>query len=74
MGTLKTVHLAPIGNERTLHQRILNVYETIPKRPGTFTRVRQIMIRCVRACIDSSGGHFEHLLCIVTDEKELNSY
>jgi len=63
------VHSAPIGNERTLHQRILNVYESIPNRPGTFKRVRQIMSRRVRACIDSSGGHFEHLLCIVTDEQ-----
>jgi len=62
-GHLETlVHSAPIENEGTLHQRIFGACPTIRNGAGTFDRVRQPMIRPVHACMDSGGGHSEHLL------------
>jgi hypothetical protein len=40
--------------------------QTICNLPGTFKTVRESMIRCVHACIDSGGRYCERLLWIET--------
>jgi len=37
-------------------------FQAISNCPGTFEGVRQPIIRCVNACVDSDGEHIEHLL------------
>lgn len=51
----------PIENEKPFHQRMLDACQTIHNRTGTIERVRQSIIRCRHASIDSGGGHFQHL-------------
>jgi hypothetical protein len=64
-GHLKTlVCAAPVDNEEALHQRIVDACKTIRKHPGIFERIRQSMTRHVETCIESHGGHAEHLLQI----------
>jgi hypothetical protein len=59
------VYSAPIENEEQLHC-IFYTCQTIHNCPSTFERAWQPMSRHVHVCIDSGGGHFEHLLWIVT--------
>lgn len=62
-GHLKAlVYAVPINNAEMLRERIFAACESIRNRPGIFERVRQSMTRRVYACIESGGGHFEHLL------------
>lgn len=62
-GHLKSmVYSMPINDVETLRLRILQSCNTIRNNPGIFERVRQSMMRRVRSCIASNGGHFEHLL------------
>jgi hypothetical protein len=62
-GNLRTlVYVAPFDNEETLHHRIVDACQTIHNYPGIFERRRRPMIRHVEACIESHGGHFEHLV------------
>jgi hypothetical protein len=62
-GHLKTlVYAAPVDNEEALHRRIVDACQTIPNCPSIFERMRRSMMRRVEACIESHGGHFEHLL------------
>jgi hypothetical protein len=62
-GHLKTlVYAVPVDNEEALHHRILDACRTICNYPGIFERMRRSMMRCIEACIESHGGHFEHLL------------
>jgi hypothetical protein len=64
---LKTlVYLAPIEYEDTLHQRNFYGCKPILNRPETFENVRQSMIMCVHACIDSGGEKFEYFIWMVT--------
>ena len=56
----------PIGNEKPLHQRVLDACQTIRSRPWTFERARQSIIRYMHASIDSGVGHFQHLLRTLT--------
>jgi hypothetical protein len=66
-GHLKTlVYSATIESEDALCQCIFDACQTICNHPGTFERVQQSMMRHVHAFIVSGGGHFEHLLWIVT--------
>jgi hypothetical protein len=61
-GTSKTlVYTAPVNNGEALHHRIVDASQTTHNYPDIFERMRRSMIR-VEACIESHGGHFEHLL------------
>jgi hypothetical protein len=62
-GHLKSlVYATPVDNEEALHHRIVDACQTIRNFPGIFQRMRLSMMRRVEACIESRGGHFEHLL------------
>ena len=56
----------PIAKEETLQQRILLHVKPFPTAQEIFEIMRQSIIRRVHACIDSSGGKFEHPLWTVT--------
>jgi hypothetical protein len=56
------VQAAPVDNEETIHHRNVEACQTIRNYPGIFGRMRRSMMRRVEACIESHGGHFEHLL------------
>jgi hypothetical protein len=55
------VYAAPVDNAEALHHRIVDVCQTILNYPGIFARMWRSMMRRVEACIESHGGHFEHL-------------
>jgi hypothetical protein len=62
VGHLKTlVYAAPVDNEEALHHRIVDACYTIRNYPS-IERMRRSVMRRVEACIESHGGHFEHLL------------
>jgi hypothetical protein len=62
-GHLETlVYAAPVDNEEAFHHRIVDACHSIRNYPGFFERMRQSMMRRVEACIESHGGHFEHIL------------
>jgi hypothetical protein len=54
------VYAAPVDNE--VAHRIAEACQTIRNCSGIFARMRRSMMRRVEACIESHGGHFEHLL------------
>jgi transposase len=56
------VYAAPVDNEEALHNRIVDACQTIRNYPGIFERMRRSMMRRVKVCIESHGGHFEQLL------------
>jgi hypothetical protein len=58
----KSVYAAPVDNEHSPHRRNVDACQTIRNYPGIFERRRQSMMRHVEACIESNGGHFEHIL------------
>jgi hypothetical protein len=59
---LKTlVYGAPVNSGEALHHRIVDACQTVRNYPGIFERMRWSMIRRVEACIESHGGHLEHL-------------
>jgi len=60
------VYWSQIENEEDFYQLIFYACQSIRWLPGTFASVRQSMIEYVNAFIDLGGGHFEHLLWIVT--------
>jgi hypothetical protein len=63
VGTYKTlVYAASIYKEEARHRRIAHACQTIHNCPSIFQRMRQPTLRRVEACIESHGGHFEHLL------------
>jgi hypothetical protein len=62
-GDLKSlVNAASVDNEEALHHRLVGVCQTIGNCPGIFARIRRSMMRRVEVCIESHGGHLEHLL------------
>jgi hypothetical protein len=62
VGTPKLLaYAAPVDNEEALHHRIVDACQTIRNYPAIFERMLRSMMRCVEACIESRGGHFEHL-------------
>lgn len=62
-GHLKSlVYAQPIPDIETLRQRIIDSCNTIRNQPGIFERVRGSMQRRMHSCINSNGGHIEHLL------------
>jgi hypothetical protein len=62
-GHLKTLVCAvSVVNEEALHHRIVDASQTIRIYLGIFERMRRSMMRRVEACMESHGGHFEHLL------------
>jgi hypothetical protein len=56
------VYAAPLDNEEALHYRTVDACQTIRNCPGISEQMRRSMMRRVEACIESHGGHFEHLL------------
>jgi hypothetical protein len=63
VGIPKTlVYAAPVDNEKALHHRNMADCQTISNYPTIFERMRRSMMRRVEKCIESHGGHFEHLL------------
>jgi hypothetical protein len=62
-GHQKTVvSAAPVDNEETFRRRIEDSCQSVLNYPGIFERMRWSMMRLVEACIESHGGHFEHVL------------
>jgi hypothetical protein len=62
-GHLKSlVYAAPVDSEETLYHRIVDACQTIRNYTGIFERMPRSRMRRVEACIESHGGHFEHLL------------
>jgi hypothetical protein len=62
-GHLKTlVYAAPVDNEEALRHSIVDACHTIRNYPGIFELMRRSMMRRAEVCIESYGGHFEHLL------------
>jgi hypothetical protein len=63
VGHLKPlVYAAPVDNEETLHRRIVDACQTIRNCTHIFERMLRSMTRRVEVwCIESHGGHFEHL-------------
>jgi hypothetical protein len=62
-GTLKSlVYAAPVDNEEPLHHRTVHACQTILNNPSVLEQLRHSMTRRVEACLESHGGHFEHLL------------
>jgi hypothetical protein len=53
---------SPADNEETLHRCIAHAYQTICNCPDISERMRLSVMRRVKECIESCGGHFEHLL------------
>jgi hypothetical protein len=61
-GTSKTlVYAAPVDSEEALHHRIVDACQTIHNCPSISEWIRRSMLRRVKACIESHGGHSEHL-------------
>jgi hypothetical protein len=62
-GHLKSlVYAAPVYNEEALDHRIVDTSQTSHNYLDIFERMRQSMMRRVKACIESHGGYFGHLL------------
>jgi hypothetical protein len=62
-GRLNTlVHAAPVDNEDALYHRTVDAHQPIRNYPDVFEQMRPSMMRRGEACIESHGGHFEHLL------------
>jgi hypothetical protein len=55
------MYAAPVDNEKALHHRIVDACQTICNYPGIFEHMRRSMMRRVEGCIESHGGHFEHI-------------
>jgi hypothetical protein len=63
VGTPKTlVYAPPLDNEDALYYCSVDACQIIRNYPGIFERISRSMMRRVEACIESRGGHFEHLL------------
>jgi hypothetical protein len=56
------VHIAPVDNAGALHHRIVDVHQTICNYTSILERMWRSTMRHVKACTESHGGHFEHLL------------
>jgi hypothetical protein len=56
------VYAAPVDKEEALNHCSVTAYQTVHLCPGIFARMWLSMMRRVHACIESHGGHFEHLL------------
>jgi hypothetical protein len=56
------VYTAPVDNKEALHHHLVDACQTVCNYPGIFEWLQWSMMRCVEACVESHGGHFEHLL------------
>lgn len=62
-GHLKSlVYAVPINTREQLLERIQAGCQQIRNNPGVFWRVRRSWMRRARSCVESNGGHIEHLL------------
>jgi hypothetical protein len=55
------VYAAPVDNEEALHRRTVDACQTIRNYPRISARMRRPVMRRGEVCIESHGGHFEHL-------------
>jgi hypothetical protein len=56
------VYAVPVDKEEARHHRVMVACQTIRNYPGIFARMLRSMMRRVEACLESHGGHSEHLL------------
>jgi hypothetical protein len=63
---LRLVYAAPVDNEETLRQRIVDTCQTIRNYPGVFERMRRSIVRRVEASTEYHGRHSEHFFCKCT--------
>jgi hypothetical protein len=62
-GHLKSlVYSSPVDDVETLRNRIVEGFQTIRNMPGICDRLRMAMRRRTEACVQTGGGHMEHLL------------
>lgn len=54
--------LSEVSMPDELRERIMNGFTDIKNMPGICQRVRLSFSKHLQACIESDGGHFEHLL------------
>jgi hypothetical protein len=59
---VETPNAAPVDSEEALHHRTVDACQTIRNCPGISERMWRSMMRRAEACVESHGGHFEHLL------------
>jgi hypothetical protein len=52
---------------------VVDACQTIRNYPGIFERMRRSMMRRVDACIESHGGHFEHLFSSISQIKRFRT-
>jgi hypothetical protein len=63
VGTSKIlVYAASVDNEGVLPHHTVDAWQIICNYPSIFELIRQSMMRRAEVCIQSHGGHFEHLL------------
>jgi hypothetical protein len=62
VGTPKSLVYAAYVDKEVLHRRIMDACQTIRNYRGTFQLMWRSMMRHVGACIESHGGHLQHLL------------
>jgi SNF family Na+-dependent transporter len=62
-GYLNTLGYAvPVDNKEALHHHIVDACQAMCNFPSICELMQQSVVRCVKACIESHGGHFEHLI------------
>lgn len=62
-GYLKTlVYQIPVNTREELKERILNAFNIIRSKPQQVKTSKSSLMRRCRLCIQTNGGHFEHLL------------
>jgi hypothetical protein len=61
-GHLKSLgYSSPVGDVRTLQNRIVSGFQTVCNMPGIWDCLRVAMRRQAEACIQAESGHMEHL-------------
>jgi hypothetical protein len=62
-GHLETlVYAASVDNEEAFHHCIVDACQAVSSYPSIFEQTQESMVRYVKVCIYSHGGHFEYLL------------
>jgi hypothetical protein len=56
------VYVTHVDNEEALHQGIVDACHTLRNCSGFHEWMQLLMMRRGVACIESDGGHFEHIL------------
>jgi hypothetical protein len=56
------MYAAPVDSEMSLHNRIVDVCQTVRNYPSISEQMRLSIIRSVEAYPEFHGGYFQHLL------------